>query len=130
MRQCQMLAVTYSTVSRKASCVSQHPLEVMRVLDEGHLKYPFYGLRRLRDWLEEHGQAVNRKRAQRLVRLMGLSTMYSWKKTSQAGTGHRIYPYVLRNLTITQPNHVWTADVCYIPMAKGFVYLVAIMDWA
>ena len=96
-----MLAVAYWTVSRKASCVSQHTFEVMRVLDKGHLKYPFYGLRRLRDWLEEHGEAVNRKRVQRLVRLMGLSTMYSWKKTSQAATGHRIYPYALRNLTIT-----------------------------
>lgn len=130
VRQCRLLAVARSTVYHPSSQESTANLEVMRVLDEGHLKYPFYGSRRLRDWLEAHGHAVNRKRVQRLVRLMDLSTMYPRKKTSHPGTGHRIYPYALRNVTITQPNQVWATDICYIPMAKGFLYLVAIMDWA
>lgn len=94
------------------------------------MKYPFYGSRRLRDWLEAHGYVVNRKRVQRLLRLMGPRSIYTRPKTSQPGVGHRVYPYALREVAITRPNQVWAADICYLPMVKGFVYLVAIMDWA
>jgi putative transposase len=101
----------------------------MRLIDEIHLQYPFYGTRRLCDELEDYGHRVNRKRVQRLMRLMGLSALYPKPRTSQPGKGHKIYPYLLRGLEINRPDQVWATDICYIPMAKGFMYLVAIMDW-
>ena len=101
----------------------------MRRIDEMHLKRPFYGSRRICDWLWEEGHDINRKRVQRLMRQMGITAIYPKAKTSKPGRGHKIYPYLLRNLVIDRPNQVWAADITYIPMAKGFVYLVAIMDW-
>ena len=102
----------------------------MRRLDEIHLQHPFLGSRRLRDALEQEGRFVNRKRIQRLMRMMGLKTLYPKRKTSLPGNGHRIYRTLLRGLDIPRPNHVWCMDVTYIPMRQGFCYLVAIMDWA
>ena len=101
----------------------------MRLIDEIHLRLPFYGSRRIRDELETLGHSVNRKRVQRLMRQMGLRALYPRRRTSQPGKGRKIYPYLLRGMRIDQPNQVWATDVCYIPMAKGFMYLVAAMDW-
>ena len=98
----------------------------MRLIDEVHLLYAFYGSRRIRDELETRGHRVNRKRVQRLMRQMGLRALYPQRRTSQPGKGHKVYPYLLRGLNIDRANQVWAADICYIPMAKGFMYLVAI----
>lgn len=128
-RQCQLLNLNRSTVYYQAKPVSAEDLNLMRRIDEMHLKRPFYGSRRIRDWLEDEGHKVNRKRVQRLMRQMGIAALYPKACTSKPGKGHKIYPYLLRNRIIDSPNQVWAADLSYIPMAKGFVYLVAIMDW-
>jgi putative transposase len=128
-RQCQLLNLNRSTVYYPPRSVSADDLRLMRRIDEMYLKRPFYGSRRLRDWLQDEGITVNRKRVQRLMRQMGMVAIYPKARTSKPGKGHKIYPYLLRNLKIDRPNQVWATDVTYIPMAKGFVYLVAIMDW-
>ena len=128
-RQCQLLKLNRSTVYYQSKNVSEEDLKLMRRIDEMHLKRPFYGSRRIRDWLWEEGHDINRKRVQRLMRQMGIVALYPKAKTSKPGKGHKIYPYLLRNLVIDRPNQVWAADISYLPMAKGFVYLVAIMDW-
>ena len=128
-RQCQLLNLNRSTVYYQAKPVSAEDLKLMHRIDEMHLKRPFYGSRRIRDWLEDEGHTVNRKRVQRLMRQMGITAIYPKACTSKPGKGHKIYPYLLRNRVIDSPNQVWAADLTYIPMAKGFVYLVAIMDW-
>ena len=127
-RQCQLLKLNRSTVYYQSKNVSEEDLKLMRRIDEMHLKRPFYGSRRIRDWLWEEGFDINRKRVQRLMRQMGIVALYPKAKTSKPGKGHKIYPYLLRNLVIDRPNQVWAADISYLPMAKGFVYLVAIMD--
>ena len=96
----------------------------MRRIDEMHLERPFYGSRRIRDWLQDEGHDVNRKRVQRLMRRMGIMAVYPKPRTSRPGTGHTIYPYLLRGMTVYR-----SADITYVPMARGFLYLVAIMDW-
>ena len=102
----------------------------MRLLDEQHLRYPFMGSRRLRDRLEdEHDETVNRKKVQRLMRLMGIQALYPKQRTSAPNKAHKVYPYLLRGLSIERSNQVWCADITYLPMARGFAYLVAIMDW-
>jgi putative transposase len=102
----------------------------MRRIDELYLEKPFYGSRRMTFDLNEEGRGVNRKRVQRLMRLMGLEGLVPRPGTSKAAPGNKIYPYLLRGVTITEPNHVWASDITYIPMASGFLYLVAIIDWA
>jgi putative transposase len=109
--------------------VSESDLELMRQIDEIHTKRPFYGSRRIRDWFEDQSLQVNRKRIQRLMRLMGIQALYPKKKTSRPGKGHKVYPYLLSGLDINRSNQVWAADITYIPMAKGYLYLVAVMDW-
>ena len=128
-RRCALLAIARSSAYYRPEPVSEADLAVMRLVDEIHLELPFYGTRRMRDELEERGHTVNRKRIQRLMRLMGLRALYPRRRTSQPGKGHKIYPYLLRDLRVGRANQVWATDVCYIPMAKGFMYLVAIMDW-
>jgi putative transposase len=128
-RQCQLLNLNRSTVYYPPRPVSAEDLRLMRRIDEMYLQRPFYGSRRIRDWLQDEGITVNRKRVQRLMRQMGLVAIYPKARTSKPGKGHKIYPYLLRNLSIDRPNQVWATDVTYIPMAKGFAYLVAIMDW-
>ncbi len=128
-RRCELLDVARSTAYYRPEPVSEVDLALMRLIDEIHLKLPFYGSRRIRDELEDQGHRVNRKRVQRLMRLMGLQALYPRRRTSQPGKGHKIYPYLLRDLTVGRANQVWATDVCYIPMTKGFMYLVAIMDW-
>jgi putative transposase len=128
-RRCELLDVARSSAYYRREPVSEEDLELMRLIDEIHLRWPFYGSRRLRDALQEHGHTVNRKRIQRLMRQMGLRALYPRQRTSQPGKGHKIYPYLLRGLSIERANQVWATDICYIPMAKGFMYLMAIMDW-
>jgi len=128
-RRCELLDVARSTAYYRALPVSDEDLELMRLIDAIHLEFPFLGSRRIRDELEEQGHTVNRKRVQRLMRQMGLQALYPKRRTSQPGPGHKVYPYRLRNLTVERANQVWATDLCYIPMAKGFMYLVVIMDW-
>jgi len=128
-QQCQLLNLSRSSVYYRPADVSDEDLRLMRRIDEMHLKRPFYGSRRIRDWLQDEGFAVNRKRVQRLMRLMGITALYPKANTSRPGKGHRIYPYLLKGLAIERANQVWAADICYVPMARGFVYVVAIMDW-
>ena len=109
---------------------SPQNLELMRVIDEQHLETPWYGARQMTRHLRREGHAVNRKRIGRLMQLMGLSAIYQKPNTSKPHPQHRIYPYLLRGLTIDRPNQVWCADISYIPLRRGFLYLVAIMDWA
>ena len=127
--QCELLALSRSSVYHQPAPVSEQDLEAMRLLDEAHLQFPFYGSRRLSDWLGERGVKVNRKRVRRVMRLMGLEALYPRPRTSRAGKGHTVYPYLLREFTVERPNQVWAADICYLPMARGFLYLVAVMDW-
>jgi putative transposase len=101
----------------------------MRLLDQEYTAHPFYGSRRLTRWLERQGEVVNRKRVQRLLRLMGLEAIYPKPKLSLAGRGHRIYPYLLRDVPIQRPDQVWSTDITYIPLRQGFMYLAAIIDW-
>ena len=109
--------------------VSADDLAVMRRMDELHLAWPFYGSRRMAAVLRRDGWPVNRKRIKRLMRVMGLEAIYQKPNTSRRHPDHKVYPYLLRGLVIDRPNQVWCADITYIPMAKGFVYLVAVMDW-
>ncbi len=101
----------------------------MRLLDEQYTRAPFYGSRRMTEWLATQGHAVNRKRVSRLMELMGIEAVYPKPKLSQPGEGHRIYPYLLRGTTVERVNQVWSTDITYIRMAQGFLYLVAVMDW-
>ena len=128
-RRCELLGLSRSTAYYRPSPVSEQDLALMRLIDEIHLEFPFYGSRRIRDELDTRGQRVNRKRVQRLMREMGIRALYPKRRTSTPGKGHKIYPYLLRDMTIARANQVWSSDICYIPMARGFMYLVAIMDW-
>lgn len=101
----------------------------MALIDRIHTDLPFLGSRRMADELRDHGHVVNRKRVRRLMRLMGIVAIYPKKRTTVTHPGHTIYPYLLRGLVIDHPGQVWAADISYIPMARGFLYLVAIMDW-
>jgi putative transposase len=101
----------------------------MQLLDQEYTAHPFLGSRRLTVWLNERGEEVNRKRVQRLLRIMGLEAIYPKRRTSVPGSGHRVYPYLLRGVEVTRPDQVWSADITYLPMAKGFMYLAATIDW-
>jgi putative transposase len=129
-RQCALVGVARSGVYRPKPVAEADDLAVMRRIDELHLELPFYGSRRMTFELNKEGRGVNRKRVRRLMRVMGIEALVPRPGTSKAAPGHKIYPYLLRGLKIVEPNHVWAADVTYIPMACGFLYLVAIIDWA
>lgn len=129
VQQCKLLELNRSGVYYTPSPESDDSLQLMRVVDEQHLKTPFYGSRQMRDHLIRLGFRVNRKRVQRLMKLMGLCAIYPKPRTSDPHPAHKIYPYLLRELAIARPNQVWCTDITYIPMKKGFFYLVAIMDW-
>jgi len=101
----------------------------MKLIDRQYLSTPFYGARKIAAWLKSQGQRVNRKRVRRLIQIMGLKVIYRRPRTSQPAPGHKVYPYLLSGMEITRPNQVWAADITYIPMARGFLYLVAIIDW-
>jgi putative transposase len=127
--QCRLLKIARSTLYYQPAAVSEDDLALMRRMDELYLAWPFYGSRRMVAVLRRDGVVVNRKRVRRLMRLMGLEAIYQKPNTSAGHPEHRVSPYLLRGLAIERPNQVWCADITYIPMAKGFVYLVAVMDW-
>jgi len=129
-RQCELLALSRSGVYRPKSGAAADDLALMRRIDVLHLELPFYGSRRIMFELNKQGRAVNRKRVQRLMRVMGIVALVPRPGTSKPAPGHKIYPYLLRGVAITEPNHVWATDITYIPMAHGFLYLVAVIDWA
>ena len=129
VRQCGLLAVPRSSVYARSQAASEADLALMRQLDALYLQWPFYGSRRLCVELRHRGYGVNRKRVQRLMRKMGLRAIYPKPRTSQPGKEHKVYPYLLRGLNIDRSNQVWASDICYIPMAQGFMYLTVIMDW-
>ena len=127
--QCRLLKVARSTLYYRAAAVSADDLRLMRWLDEQYLATPFYGSRRMVAVLRRDGEVVSRKRVRRLMRLIGLEAIYQRRNSSRHHPEHKVYPYLLRDLVIDRPNQVWCADITYIPLAKGFVYLVAVMDW-
>jgi len=129
-RQCTLLSLARSGVYRPIPVEDETDLGLMRRIDELFLAHPFLGSRRMARMLSRDGAPVNRKRVQRLMRLMGIEALGPKPNTSQPAPGHKIYPYLLRGLTIERPNHVWAADITYIPIGQGFLYLVAIIDWA
>jgi putative transposase len=128
-RQCKLLNISRSGLYYQPKSVSKEELKQMCLLDEGHMKHPYYGSRRLKGWLADHGHHLSRKKVVRLMRMMGIIPIYPKKNTSKPNRAHKVYPYLLRGMTIDRPNQVWCTDISYIPMAKGFLYLVAIMDW-
>lgn len=128
-RQCEMLSVSRSGLYYEAVKPDAEELELMRRIDELHLEHPFYGSRSMARELGKEGAPVNRKRVQRLMRQMGIESSAPKPNTSKPGVEHPVYPYLLRGLRIERPNQVWAADITYIPMRRGFAYLVAIIDW-
>ena len=128
-RQCHLLGLNRSSYYYKPRPIKPEDLELMRLIDEQYMKTPFYGSRSMARHFRRQGRKVNRKRIQRLMRLMGIEAIYPKPHTSRPHPEHKIYPYLLRDLTIDRPNQVWAADITYVPMARGFMYLVAIMDW-
>jgi putative transposase len=129
-RQCQLLRLARSTAYYQRRPVPDTTLALMRRIDELHVQYPFAGARMLRDLLRQEGHAIGRRQVVTLMRRMGITAIYRMPRTSHRHPAHRIYPYLLRQLTITRPNHVWATDITYIPMQRGFVYLCAVLDWA
>jgi putative transposase len=129
-RQCQLLGLARSGVYRTPAPANDNDLALMRRIDELFTAWPFLGSRRMARMLRGDGHIVNRKRVQRLMRLMGIAALGPKPRTSAPSPGHRIFPYLLRGLRIDRPNQVWAADITYLPVGCGFLYLVAIMDWA
>jgi putative transposase len=128
-RQCELLGLSRSSLYYQPTPETPDNLRLMRLLDEEYTARPFLGSRRLTRWLIAQGEAVNRKRVQRLLRLMGLEAIYPKPKLSTAGRGQRIYPYLLRKVSIERPDQVWSTDITYVPLARGFMYLAAVIDW-
>jgi putative transposase len=128
-RQCELIGLHRSSWYYQPAGESTFNLQLMRLIDEQYLRTPFYGSPKMTAWLRRQGHKVNPKRIARLMRLMGLQAIYPNPKTSIPGKDHRIYPYLLRDLEIVHPNQVWCSDITYVPMARGFMYLVAVMDW-
>lgn len=129
VRQCELLELARSSYYYEPVAESAQNLHYMRLLDEQYLHRPFYGSRRMTVWLRSQGYPINRKRVQRLMRQMGLEGLAPGPRTSRPGPEHKVYPYLLRNREITQPDQVWASDITYVPMPAGFMYLVAIIDW-
>jgi len=127
--QCRVLNVSRSSFYYKSKPVSAEDLQLMRLIDEHYLNHPSAGSRSMRNHLRRLGYRINRKKVQRLMRLMGLEAVYPKPNTSRPHSQHKVYPYLLRGLTIERPNQVWAADISYIPMSRGHMYLVAVMDW-
>jgi putative transposase len=123
------LGLPRSTLYYELAEPGREDLELMRLIDEQYLKTPFYGSRKMKRHLLSVGHCVNRKRVQRLMRRMGLEAIYPKPRTSQANPEHKVFPYLLRDLSIVRPNQVWAADITYVPMHRGFLYLVAVLDW-
>lgn len=129
-RQCVLLGIARSGVYRKPPPANDNDMALMRRIDELFTAWPFLGSRRMKAMLRAEGWPINRKRAQRLMRRMGIVALGPKPRTTKPAPGHKIFPYLLRNLAIDRPNQVWAADITYIPIGRGFLYLVAVMDWA
>jgi putative transposase len=128
-RQCELLGLPRSSYYYESRRDDSYSLHVMNLIDEQFTKTPFYGVERMTAWLHRQGQRVNHKRVRRLMRLMGLKAVYPKPRLSLSNQAHKTYPYLLRNLVINHPDQVWCADITYIRMLHGFVYLMAVMDW-
>lgn len=128
-RQCELLGLTRSSWYYKSQEIPSYELNLMRLIDEQYTRMPFYGIRRMTAWLDREGNHVNHKRVRSLMRRMGLEAIYPKPKLSQRNEEHKIYPYLLRGIEIKRPNQVWCTDITYIRLQRGFVYLVAVMDW-
>jgi putative transposase len=128
-RQCSLLDISRSGLYYQPVGIPEEDLTVMKVMDCQYLATPFYGARKIAAWLKSQGRQVNRKRVRRLMQVMSLKAIYRRPGTSKPAPGHKIYPYLLSGLKITRPNQVWAADITYIPMERGFLYLIAIIDW-
>jgi putative transposase len=129
-RQCELVSISRSTFYREPAVETALNLTLMRLVDEQFLETPWYGSRQLMRYLRRQGHAVGRERVRRLMAKMGLAAIYQRPRTTIPHPAHRIHPYLLRDLVIDQPNQVWCTDITYIPMRRGFLYLVAVMDWA
>jgi putative transposase len=130
VRQCELVSISRASFYRQPGSESSENLALMRLIDEAFLEMPWYGARQMARHLRRLGWCIGRHRVRRLMRKIGLSPIYQAPKTSEPHPQHRIYPYLLRHMIIERPNQVWCADVTYIPMRRGFLYLVAVMDWA
>ena len=128
-RQCELIDLSRSSYYYRPMPLSQEELELMRKIDELYLTNPSSGSRTISRQLDRQGITANRKRVQRLMRIMGIEAVYPKPRTSRPHPQHKIYPYLLRGLTINATNQVWATDITFIPMASGYMYLVAIMDW-
>ena len=128
-RQCELLGLNRSSLYYQAVPETAENLRLMQRIDQEYTAHPFLGTRRMTAWLIVQGEAVNRKRVQRLMRLMGLEAIYPKPKLSLGGRGQRIYPYLLRNVSIDRADQVWSTDITYVPLSGGFMYLAAIIDW-
>ena len=128
-KQSKLLKVSRSSVYYKPRPLSEDELKLMRIIDELHLEHPFAGNRMLRDFLLRDGMRVGRRHMRTVMRRMGIEAIYRKPNTSKPAQGHKIYPYLLRNVAVTRVNQVWATDISYVPMKRGFVYLVAVIDW-
>jgi len=130
-RQCELTGVARSTVyaEQLATVASDEELELFGLIDAEYTRHPFYGSRKIRKYLRDLGYKINRKRVQRLMQVLGLAGMAPGPNTSRPHPEHRVYPYLLRGVMVTHPNHVWSTDITYIRLTRGFVYLVAVIDW-
>lgn len=128
-RQCELVGLNRASYYYELAAETAENLYLMRLIDEEYMRHPFLGSRRMTAYLRRQGYRVNRKRTQRLMRLMGIEALYPKPKLSKAHPEHKVYPYLLRNLVITTPNQVWSSDITYVPMPTGFMYLVAVIDW-
>jgi putative transposase len=129
-RQCAMLGIARSSVYRPARAANDNEFALLRRIDELFTRWPFLGSRRMTAMLRAEGQAINRKRVQRLMRQMGIAALGPKPRTTKPAPGHTIHPYLLRDVTVERANQVWAADITYIPIGRGFLYLAAVMDWA
>jgi putative transposase len=128
-QQCELLGLSRSSYYYEPAQETAENLALMAMIDQEYTAHPFYGSRRMVTWLQGEGHEVNRKRVQRLMRLMGLEAVYPKPKLSIGGLGHKVYPYLLRDVAIERVNQVWSTDITYIPLPKGFLYLTAVIDW-
>jgi putative transposase len=129
-RQAELLELSRGSLYYEAKGPSQLDVEIMREIDRLHMEYPYMGARMLRDSLKQRGYRIGRHHVARLMRVIGIEALYREKSTSRRNPDHAVFPYLLRDIAIERPNHVWSADITYIPMRRGFLYLFAVMDWA
>jgi putative transposase len=128
-RQCELLGLNRASLYYRAGTETAENLRLMRLIDEQYLKAPFYGSRRMAAWLIREGEAVNRKRVRRLMGVMGLEAIYPRPRTTVANPDHRVYPYLLRGVSIERRDQVWSSDITYLPLPQGFMYLTVVIDW-